>query len=318
MHKQEFDVVYTWVDDSFPGYLEELNKYADDKRDLNPNRTRDNLDVIRYSMRSVARHLPDVRRIYLFTCRPQIPAWLDEGHPKIHVVHHDQVIAPQHLPTFSSFGIVSHLHLLPGLSDRFLYFEDDILANSNALLETLWASDGRPNVCLGRHQIAPLGELDQANSSPWNLALGHADQDLTKEFGAKRRFQSIHGPQLFDKELWGQIIEQYPALFEATRAEKFRSAKAVPPEIFIPLHCIENGKAHLAPNHVAQKVEGYVSVENFALWTWAQLKRVDMRHPLSIALNDSFGDNPNPRVVKMVKRWLNAKFPNPAPWEKTG
>ena len=74
MLQEPIDIVYTWVDDSFPGYLDELNRYTDTAHDTNPNRTRDNLDVIRYSLRSVARHAPWVRRIYLLTCRPQVPA----------------------------------------------------------------------------------------------------------------------------------------------------------------------------------------------------------------------------------------------------
>ena len=47
------DVVYTWVDDTFPGYAEELARHAGKPADRNPNRTRDNLDLLRYSLRSL-------------------------------------------------------------------------------------------------------------------------------------------------------------------------------------------------------------------------------------------------------------------------
>ena len=114
--QEPIDLVFTWVDDSFPGYREAMNKYVADPHDLNPNRTRDNLDVIRYSMRSVAKNLPWVRRIYLVSMRPQVPRWLDVNHPRISLVHHDQIMDAGVLPTFNSFAIVSHLHLLPDLS----------------------------------------------------------------------------------------------------------------------------------------------------------------------------------------------------------
>ena len=110
---EPLDLVYTWVDDSFPGYLDELNHYVADKRDTNPNRTRDNLDIIRYSQRSLARNLSGIRKIYFLTCRPQLPAWLNTDHPQIEVVHHDQIMDPAILPTYNSFAIVSHLR--PGL-----------------------------------------------------------------------------------------------------------------------------------------------------------------------------------------------------------
>ncbi|KMW57394.1 Glycosyltransferase [Candidatus Rhodobacter oscarellae] len=317
MTDAEFDVVYTWVDDSFPGYLDELNRYSADKRDLNPNRTRDNLDLIRYSMRSVAKHLPQARRIYLLTCRPQVPPWLDAAHPKIRVVHHDQVMAPEILPTFSSFAIVSHLHMLPGLARRFVYFEDDFLANSNALLGALLAEDGRAIVNLGRHWILPQDKLNPATSSPWNLALAHADAVLSQRFGPGPRRQVLHGPQMFDREAMAAIASDYDDLFAATRNARFRAGDGVPPEVFVPLVMAATGAAQLAPMEDARRVEGYASLENFLPWTWAQLKRLDLRRPLSIALNDSFGARPNPRVERLVRGWLQAKFPDAAPWEKT-
>ncbi|MBW2698592.1 MAG: hypothetical protein JRE70_19065, partial [Deltaproteobacteria bacterium] len=44
------DVVYTWVDGTWPGYPELLNQYSDKQQDLNPNRYRDNLDILKYSI----------------------------------------------------------------------------------------------------------------------------------------------------------------------------------------------------------------------------------------------------------------------------
>lgn len=314
-HDAPIDVVYTWVDDRFPGYLDLLNRHASDKRDLNPNRTRDNLELLRFSLRSVARHLPWVRRIHLLTCRPQVPGWLDPQHPRLRLVHHDAVIAPRHLPTFSSFAIVSHLHLLPDLSRQFLYFEDDFLANSDALLPALRAEDGRPIVNLSHRRILPAEKLNPETSSPWNLALANSDAHLSQRFGPGPRRQVIHGPQLFDRDVMAEGIATYPEVFEATRAAKFRSAEGVPPEVFLPNFMIETGQAVLAEDRAAARAEGYASLENFLPWTWAQLKRIDLRRPLSIALNDSFEARPNPRVERLVRAWLRRKFPTPAPWE---
>ena len=316
MRSEALDVVYTWVDDSFPGYLEQLNAHSADKRDLNPNRTRDNLDLIRYSMRSVIQHLPQVRRIYLLTCRPQVPAWLDVDHPMIRVVHHDEVMAPDFLPTFSSFGIVSHLHLLPDLSRRFLYFEDDFLANSNDLLRFLRGPDGQPIVNLGHRRILPVEKLNPESSSPWNLALANADAILSEAFEPGPRRHVIHAPQMFDRDVMAQAVETFPEAFAATRRERFRSGKAIPPEVFVPHYMLEDGAATRASQSDARRVEGYVSLENVALWTWGQLKKLDFRAPLSLALNDSFGDRPNPRVERLVRRWLQGKFPTPAPFER--
>ena len=317
MNQEPIDVVYTWVDDRFPGYLETLNQYSQDQRDLNPNRTRDNLETLRYSMRSVLRYIPNIRRIYLLTCRPQVPDWLNADHPMIKVVHHDEIMDPAHLPTFSSFAIVSHLHLLPGLPSRFLYFEDDMMANSPNLMEALQGPDGRPIVNFGQYRIAPIGKLNPKTTSPWNLALGHADAQLSKRFGPGPRRHVIHGPQLFEQETFARAVSEYADLFEATRTSKFRSGTGVPPEVFIPHYMVETGCAARATQKAAQRTEGYASLENLRAWTWLQLKRLDLRKPHSITLNDSFGDRPNPKVEAMVRGWMAAKFPDPAPFERS-
>ncbi|MCG6902399.1 MAG: stealth conserved region 3 domain-containing protein [Rhodobacter sp.] len=313
--KEPIDIVYTWVDDSFAGYREELNRYVADKRDTNPNRTRDNLDIIRYSMRSVARYLPQVRKIHFVSCRPQIPAWLDPDHPKLDIVHHDRIMAPGILPTFNSFCIVSHLHLIPGLSRRFVYFEDDMLAMSPDLHGALFAPDGRPLVHCSPDRVLPLHRLNPATSSPWNLSLANADAALSDRFGPGPRQHVIHGPQVMDVDVCEAMCREFPALIETTRRSRFRGIDNVPPEFLARHMAVETGAAVLAGWGQSSRVQGYVSLENFAPWTWWQLRRVEARKALSVTLNDSFGGRPNPRVEAMVRARLHRWFPDPAPWE---
>jgi hypothetical protein len=264
----------------------------------------------------VHRDLPQARRIYLFTCRPQVPDWLDAGHPKIRLVHHDEVMPAAELPTFSSFAIVSYLHRLPGLARRFLYLEDDMMLASPRLIEALQAPDGRVQVHLGQHWILPGAKLNPARSSPWNLALGTMDARLSEAFGPGPRRQVIHGPQLFDREIFGACEAAFADLFAATRGARFRAGSGVPPENLVPHFAAATGRAALAPRALSRRVEGYASLENVLAWTWAQLSLLDLRKPLSYALNDSFGARPNGRVERLVRRWLEAKFPDPAPWER--
>src|SRR5262245_45524529 len=119
MTNDEIDVVYTWVDDTWPGYADLLRQHASNRHDLNPNRTRDNLELLRFSLRSLAAFVPWARRVYLVSCRPQVPAWLNTD--RITVVHHDAFIPREHLPTFNSFAIVSNLHRIPNVARRFVY-----------------------------------------------------------------------------------------------------------------------------------------------------------------------------------------------------
>ena len=89
----------------------------------------------------------------------------------------------------------------------------------------------------------------------------------------------------------------------------------MPPEFLGRHYAVELGKAVAAPAGFSRKVQGFVSVENFALWTRAQLALTGWRKPLTVTLNDSFEDAPNPRVVALMRAQLERWFPEPSPYE---
>lgn len=67
----------------------------------------------------------------------QIPYWLDLDCPFVTVITHSQIFPDlDHLPTFSSPAIEAHLHRIPGLSESFLYFNDDVF-----LGKEIWPED---------------------------------------------------------------------------------------------------------------------------------------------------------------------------------
>jgi hypothetical protein len=76
-------------------------------------------------MRAIYMHAPWVRFIYLVTAS-QLPNWLNASHPRVRIVNHAALFPdPTHLPTFNSLAIESVLHRIPGLSEYFLYFNND-------------------------------------------------------------------------------------------------------------------------------------------------------------------------------------------------
>ena len=51
--------------------------------------------------------------------------WLNTENPKLTVVNHKDYIPEEYLPTFSSHPIELNLHRIKGLSEQFVYFNDD-------------------------------------------------------------------------------------------------------------------------------------------------------------------------------------------------
>ncbi|XP_044041995.1 N-acetylglucosamine-1-phosphotransferase subunits alpha/beta isoform X1 [Siniperca chuatsi] len=112
-----------------PGYLFwDLTAISQSKQDedVSASRFEDN-EELRYSLRSVEKHAPWVRHIFIVT-NGQIPSWLNLDNPRVTVVTHQDIFQNHsHLPTFSSPAIETHIHRIPGLSQKFIYLNDDVM-----------------------------------------------------------------------------------------------------------------------------------------------------------------------------------------------
>ncbi|XP_014112377.1 PREDICTED: N-acetylglucosamine-1-phosphotransferase subunits alpha/beta isoform X4 [Pseudopodoces humilis] len=112
-----------------PAYLLwDLSSVSQSKQDedVSASRFEDN-EELRYSLRSIERHAPWVRHIFIVT-NGQIPSWLNLDNPRITIVTHQEIFQNvSHLPTFSSPAIESHIHRINGLSQKFIYLNDDVM-----------------------------------------------------------------------------------------------------------------------------------------------------------------------------------------------
>jgi hypothetical protein len=306
------DAVYTWVDGAWPGYDALLRSHARDRHDLNPNRYRDNLSLLKYSLRSLDRFAPWIRTVVLVTCRPQVPPWLDAA--RVRVVHHDEFMPEPARPTFNSFAIVSHLDRVPGLSQRFLYIEDDRLFGAPVQPEDFFDADGRPRVVFERfHSVAPA-RAEDARLSPWNRALACSNGLLDGRYGARRRRTVAHVPLAVDVGGWRAMIEAWPEAFRRTEASRFRATGNVAPEHLYPHFMVEEGRARTV-NGRARLQTAYHPLNNLMIYQRANLARIGWQRPKCFCLNDNFGDHPNPRVVDLVRRTLERWFPEPSRFE---
>ncbi|XP_072123501.1 N-acetylglucosamine-1-phosphotransferase subunits alpha/beta isoform X2 [Mobula birostris] len=94
--------------------------------DISASRFEDN-EELRYSLRSVERYAPWIRHVFIVT-NGQIPSWLNLDNPRVTIVTHQAIFRNlSHLPTFSSPAIETHLHRIPGLSQKFIYLNDDVM-----------------------------------------------------------------------------------------------------------------------------------------------------------------------------------------------
>ena len=139
---EKIDFVVTWLDSSDPVWQQQFEHYKPGaKGDMGKGRYRE-MNIFPYWFRAVERYAPWVNKVYLVT-NGTFPRWIDPDHPKLVLVRHDEYIPKEMLPTFNSCTIELHFHRIKGLSERFVYFNDDILLNGPVTPEYFF-KDGLP------------------------------------------------------------------------------------------------------------------------------------------------------------------------------
>ena len=121
---EKIDFVLTWVDGNDPAWLEERKQYQlSIGEDGSEVRYRD-WDNLQYWFRGVEKFAPWVNKIYFVTWG-HVPSWLQTDHPKLQIIKHEEFLKKDYLPTFNINSIELNLHRIRGLSEQFVFFNDD-------------------------------------------------------------------------------------------------------------------------------------------------------------------------------------------------
>lgn len=236
------DIVYTWVDGSDPIHVRARRHWAEqlgiDPADaLNPERFTDNGEL-KLSLRSLEAFLPWVRSVFLVT-NGQVPHWLNADHPRIRLVPHESIFPdPGWLPTFNSHAIEFQLHRIPGLSEHFIYCNDDMFfgnpCNQEDFFTVLRTGDGSAvphlqfaNCIVPAYLYHPRR---QGHTRLWQQVWNNLQTLLEQDFpGHRVRAQFLHQATPLRKSLLARAAALSPDLYAAVSASKFRSAQDIPP-----------------------------------------------------------------------------------------
>jgi hypothetical protein len=132
----DIDAVITWVDGDDPLHAEKRASYSgESNHPASTSATRfASRGELKYSVLSILRFCPFVRKIHIVT-DGQVPSFLwqvlgqnPDWHGKVELVDHSAIYGEHSdlLPVFSSRSIETMLHRIPGLSEHFVYFNDDM------------------------------------------------------------------------------------------------------------------------------------------------------------------------------------------------
>lgn len=298
------DAVYTWVDGADPVYARLRDEHARTLGlEVNPERDRDDLSLLRYSLRSLEACAPWIERVWLVTPRPQAPAWLDPA--TVRLVHEDEIGAEG--PLFNSDAVEFHLGNLPGLSERFLYLCDDMLL-ARPLVPRDLVREGRIRVFLDPDP------LPEEPADAFARKLRETGRALDRRFGPAPRRRVQHGPTVLPK---GVLAVDDEAV-RRTVSERFRREGHVNFQTWCVHRLLQERpeEAEIVPRWEAFSAgTKLVRLDNDAGGFWKA--RLSMRlWPFRfLCLNDDMGAAPDPAYLEEVRRWLERRYPRPSRFE---
>jgi hypothetical protein len=309
------DVVYTWVDAADPTWIEQYSQYSDRHRVHNPSANNTeryiNRDELRHSLRSLVMFAPFVRHIYIVTAN-QRPNWLVE-HPKVSIVSHAEIFPePGVLPTFNSHAIEACLHRIPGLSENFLYFNDDVFLGREVDVSSFFTVKGLSKVRLSPSQYIYSGK-PESSAIPTDWAAYNSLQLVERDFKLRFDRRVKHVPLPLKRSVLEEIEEKYPDEIGQTRSARFRSITDVAiPSMFAQYYSIATARAVEWPNIKNE----YIYLDTGRANSEERFQNILRRRPTFFCLNvTKYTEVDLVTQARNVRNFLSSAFPIPAPWE---
>ena len=152
------DFVVTWVDGSDPDWRAKKSKYdsafTTSENNMNSDKAYREWGTFKYWFRGVEKFAPWVNKVYLVTDN-QRPDWLNISNEKLVIVDHKDIICQEYLPVFSANPIESNIHRIPGLSEHFVFFNDDMYLTAPVSPDDFFSEEGLPRYNTALSPIIP-------------------------------------------------------------------------------------------------------------------------------------------------------------------
>jgi Stealth protein CR2, conserved region 2/Stealth protein CR3, conserved region 3/Stealth protein CR4, conserved region 4/Stealth protein CR1, conserved region 1 len=229
------DVVYTWVDGSDPDWILRKAAAHDDHvtraqvlHDLAANDSRfTSRDELRYSLRSLDMYADWVRHIYLVT-DDQVPPWLATDNDRLTVVSHRELFEDRgQLPTFNSHAIESQLHHINGLSEHYLYLNDDVFFGRPVSSSLFFHGNGLAIFALSKAKVG-LGRPCGDDMPVMSAAKNNRDL-LAERFGVTVTNKFQHVPHAQRRSVMFDLEREFADDFKRTACAQFRSHQDISP-----------------------------------------------------------------------------------------
>ena len=234
--REQIDVVITWVDGDAPEHRAKRAEYGGGvvaaRDDVGGQVRYSSVGEIFYCVGSILRFAPWVRKIWIITDNqnPHLEEFVERNFPEctteIEIVDHRTIFEgyEEFLPTFNSISIESLMWRIPGLAERYVYFNDDWFIAS-PIEPTVWFDGGQ--AVLSATKFSTLAGRFLRWIKPrkgGHKPFGHKDAmvNAAQRLGADHFWHLSHAPQPLLRSWHEAFFAEHPDLLRDNIRHRFR------------------------------------------------------------------------------------------------
>jgi hypothetical protein len=256
--------------------------------------------------------MPWIRRVHVVS-PSRAPNWLEIGHSRIHWLSDGEILPAACLPTFNSHAIETSLHRIEGLSEHFVYFNDDYLVIDDLAPSDFVNENGTLNAYLQKrhavHGKAKQGDPDYLNAARNSARLLH------QRYGYYPTRLHSHSPYALSVSLLRDLESEFPDDFEQTRRAQFRSVTDLNVAAFMVHHY-----GFIKRSVTYAQVEATSIASNDPQYPVKLGKLIVKRREGAdsarfLCLNETGEPAPTPQWRREIQTSMRLLFPAAAPWE---
>lgn len=316
------DAVITWVDGEDPIHQAKRAQFLTKKKE---NKFKDVAGATRYNqvgeifycIASILRFAPWINKIYIVTDAqdPKVDDFIKKHFPNnntpIEIVDHKVIFKgyEEHLPTFNSLSITSMLWRIPGLSEHFILFNDDVILQKEAKIEDFFVNG--KSVLYGESWIPTLAaeatiafQTFIRKLSGRKALLSFKKFMLNAAYLAKQKkfIRLRHTPHPFQKSIFQNYYEAKPEHLVNNIKHRFRNKEQYSSAELHHLLATKQGKV-ISP--LRKNKDVIISPFKYDLEGIKKELQQIKENPNYLYFCANSLDQASPEVIKEVISWMN-------------
>lgn len=259
----KIDAVITWVDGNDPMHQAKRAQYLTHKRedarkDVAGETRFNQVGEIYYCIASILRFAPWINKIYIVTDNqdPKVDDFINKHFPDnkipIEIVDHKVIFKgyEKYLPTFNSISIETLLWRIPGLNEKFIYFNDDVMLHRQVSPNDFYLNNkivlyGRRWISVYETRITLVLQTLMRRLAGKNALLSYKKfmNNAARVANAQRFVRLDHTPHAFFKSIFCDFYAINPQYLKKNVSYRFRNKEQYSLTELHHLLAIKQGRA---------------------------------------------------------------------------